>query len=337
MKDRLLQALRCPDCTGRFVLQETAREDGEVKEGRLNCDACDREYPIANFIPRFVGDDNYARGFGFQWHVHRKTQIDKFNGTSISRDRFYACTGWAREELSGLSIIEAGCGAGRFTEIMLDAGLEVFSVDYSNAVDACHENHGSHPNLHLIQGDICRLPFAAESFDRVFCFGVLQHTPDVRRSFDSLARMVKAGGKIAVDVYPKTIKAMLHYPRYLLRPIAKRLAPSVLYRIVKRAVPILFPISMGLKRIPLFGRYLFPLIPIANYWRDLPLNRDELREWSVIDTFDWLGSWYDQPQTASTLRSWLEEGRLVDCQVEKVGSFVGTGQRPQAKAEQKDK
>jgi SAM-dependent methyltransferase/uncharacterized protein YbaR (Trm112 family) len=325
VKEKLVDLLCCPQCSASVQLQEAVYDEGEIKEGQLACSGCGTRFPIENYIPRFVGSDNYARGFGFQWNKHARTQIDKFNGTQITTDRFFECTGWERGELEGQRILEAGCGAGRFTDVMLDAGFEVFSLDYSSAVDACLANHGLHPRLHIIQGDMCRVPFAAESFDKVFCFGVLQHTPDVKKSFMSLAGMLRPGGQIATDVYARTLKAMMHYPRYVLRPLAKRLRPEVLYGIIKALVPVLLPISILLKRIPGIGRYIYPLIPVANYWGTLPLDKGQLKEWSVIDTFDWLASWYDQPQTASTLKAWLAESGMKEYEVRRMGSFVGTG------------
>ena len=211
---------------------------------------------------------------------------------------------------------------------MLNAGMEVFSFDYSSAVDACLANHGLLPNLHVIQADIYRMPFEKGGFDRVFCFGVLQHTPDVKRAFFSLVEYVKPGGQIAIDVYPNTLKARLHYPRYLLRPITKRLPHPLLYSIIEKAVHILLPISIAIKKIPTVGKYLYPIIPVANYWGALPLNGEMLREWSIIDTFDWLACWYDQPQKASTVKSWFQEAGLVNGEIRRLGSFVGTGEKP---------
>jgi hypothetical protein len=59
----------------------------------------------------------------------------------------------------------------------------------------------------------------------------------------------------------------------------------------------------------------------------LPLDWKKLKEWSVIDTFDWLASWYDQPQTAATLKEWLLEGGMEQAEVRDMGSFVGTGRK----------
>jgi 2-polyprenyl-3-methyl-5-hydroxy-6-metoxy-1,4-benzoquinol methylase len=74
-----------------------------------------------------------------------------------------------------------GSGAGRFTQILLRSGAQVFSGDYSSAV----------ANLNLFQGDIYHLPVPEAHFDKVFCYGVLQHTPDVKKAFMSLVPYVK--------------------------------------------------------------------------------------------------------------------------------------------------
>jgi len=328
LKRALLSLLRCPQCAGIFRLEESKGDEQEVEEGTLRCENCENENQIRNFVPRFIDGENYAAGFGFQWNRHAQTQLDKFNGTKITTERFFEGTQWKPDEVKGMNVLEAGCGAGRFTDVMLAAGMQVYSLDYSNAVDACLVNHGLHPNLNIVQGDMCKVPYAKQSFDRVFCFGVLQHTPDVRKSFFSLTELVRPGGSIAVDVYPNTLKARLHYPRYLLRPLAKRLAAPKLYSVVEKMVGFLLPISIGLKRIPLIGKYIYPLIPVANYWGDLPLDKKMLREWSVVDTFDWLASWYDQPQKAETIKSWMEEAGFVNIQVRNLGSFVATGDKP---------
>ena len=327
LKEHILSIIVCPACHGQLKLADAEYEESEIKSGELQCIDCNKSYPILNYIPRFIGDDNYARGFGFQWNRHARTQVDKFNGTSISKDRFYSHTQWQKKDLKGKLILEAGCGAGRFTQSMIEAGMEVLSIDYSNAVDACLANHGLPSNLHVFQADIYNLPFRPETFDRVFCFGVLQHTPDVAHSFACLAKMVKDQGEIAVDVYPHTFRAKLHYPRYLLRLLTRHLPAPVLYSLVTRAVSLLLPVSILLKRIPLIGRYLYPILPVANYWGDHPLDSSMVKEWAVVDTFDWLGAWYDQPQKAETLSDWFYREGFVGVEIRQLGSFVATGRK----------
>ncbi|MEW5815990.1 MAG: methyltransferase domain-containing protein, partial [Spirochaetota bacterium] len=179
MKHSLLDILRCPSCQGKIELQVHGLTEsmGEIAEGALACSDCLLTFPIRNYIPRFVPAENYASSFGFQWSKHARTQLDKFSGLNISRNRFFKVTGWP-EKMNGQVILEAASGAGRFTQIALETGAIMFSFDYSTAVDRNLENNGLHPNLHLFQADIYKIPFKRESFDKAFCFGVLQHCPN---------------------------------------------------------------------------------------------------------------------------------------------------------------
>ena len=47
------------------------------------------------------------------------------------------------------SILDIGCGAGRFAQIALDSGANVVALDYSNSVDACYTNLLKHANLYF--------------------------------------------------------------------------------------------------------------------------------------------------------------------------------------------
>ena len=77
--------------------------------------------------------ESYAESFGFQWNRFRQTQLDSHSGHSVSRERFLTATGWEPESLAGKTVLDAGCGAGRFAEIALSCGATVFAVDYSRA------------------------------------------------------------------------------------------------------------------------------------------------------------------------------------------------------------
>ena len=45
-------------------------------------------FPVRSGIPRFVRSQAYAAGFGLQWNRYRRTQLDSFTGTAISRTLF---------------------------------------------------------------------------------------------------------------------------------------------------------------------------------------------------------------------------------------------------------
>ena len=178
---------QCTTCENHFcIAEERLDASGDIIDGMLLCSSCGKQHRILKGIPRFVPAENYADSFGYQWNIHRRTQLDSYTGLPISRQRLFSVSGWP-DSLSGQFVLEAGSGAGRFTEVLLSSGADVFSFDYSTAVEANLENNVTQPNLHLFQGDIFNIPFPEASFDKVICLGVLQHTPCPERAFKCLS------------------------------------------------------------------------------------------------------------------------------------------------------
>lgn len=326
MKPSLAYCLRCVKCGGELWLSDPTMDEGEIESGSLDCAVCKTCYPILDGIPRFVSMDNYAANFGFQWNRFRQTQLDSHSGRDVSRSRFLRATGWKPESLEGLTILDAGCGAGRFAEIALSMGATVFAVDYSRAVDACRENFRRHPNLHVIQGNIYSLPFPENCFDAIYCLGVLQHTPDPRRAFLALPRHLKPGGRIAVDIYQGGWRHALN-TKYWLRPLTSRLPQGRLFRAIESSVPYLLSVSNSVGRVPVVGRLAQRLVPVANYDGFYGLNRSQLKEWAVLDTFDMLAPEYDQPQSPRTLHRWTHEAGLKEIEIGKFGHLVARGRK----------
>jgi len=291
-----------PQSGAPLIPQDIKIVDGQVETGRLAGADDKASYPILNFIPRFVGSGNYATNFGLQWQIHARTQLDSYNGATYSRDRLFDTTGWP-PKLQGERILEAGSGAGRFTEVLASTGARVFTFDYSEAVVANYQSNAPKGDVTFFQGDIYRIPFRKASFDRVICLGVIQHTPDVHKTFQCLAEMVRPGGHLAIDVYRKIWKQMLHW-KYAMRPVTKRMKPDRLYRMVNWYAPKLMPLAKVMRKIG--GRAGARLVPILDQ-SDKAVPPAVQRDWTILDTYDALSPAYDYPQTDATLASWFEE------------------------------
>jgi hypothetical protein len=136
--------------------------------------------------------------------------------------------------------------------------------------------------------------------------------------------MVESGGRLCVDYYEKSLKSAL-LPRQWLRPVTTRMPRDRLFAALETLVPLMLPVSRALGRLPVAGSLLKRLVPVANYEGILQLNETQLREWALLDTFDWLAPEYDQPQTAATAREWLEQAGLTSIEVLKAGHLVGRG------------
>jgi SAM-dependent methyltransferase len=327
----LINVLACPVCRCALSVAVERQRDDDVESGRLDCGSCQSQYPILNSVPRFVPADNYSSSFGFQWNRFRRTQLDSATGQSITRDRFFTQSGWTPSAMANRWTLDLGCGAGRFAEVALSTGTRLVAVDYSTAVDACRQNLASHPRLDVVQADVYHLPFRRRHFDFVYCFGVLQHTPDVRGSFAALVQQVAPGGRLAVDVYPRLALNVL-WPKYWLRPLTKRMSSDRLFPLVSSMVETLWPLSLALGRTPVVGRKLRYALPVVNYEGRLPLSATQLKEWAILDTFDMLAPAHDHPQSVATLRAWFDEARLTEVEVFRHGLVIGRGSQPSVAA-----
>lgn len=314
MKQEHTEYLACPSCAGDLAVTKIEKsEKDSIESGILQCLNCKATFDIVRHIPRFVAMENYASGFGFEWNKHPRTQYDSYTGTSISETRFFEETKWPRE-LRGETILEVGSGCGRFTEQAASTGAMVVSMDYSCAVDANHASNGHRDNVLIVQGDLYSMPFKANFFDRLFCIGVLQHTPDVERAFFSLLEYLKPGGSLVIDVYRYGWWRYLAGTKYWVRPITRRLAPETLYKLCEKYVNLMWPVARWINKLPK-GRGINWHLLIADYRGVYPLSEQMLREWAILDTFDALSAVYDNPQSLRTVRRWFAKAGLENVEV----------------------
>jgi ubiquinone/menaquinone biosynthesis C-methylase UbiE len=273
-----------------------------------------------------VNSEHYAGSFGLQWNAHRRTQLDSYTGLPLSRTRLFQVTGWP-QDLRGQTILEAGSGAGRFTEVLVSTGADVLSFDLSIAVEANHANNGQHPNLCLMQADMSAIPVRPRSMDKVLCLGVLQHTPDPAAAFRSLTEHVRPGGELVVDVYAARLRSLISW-KYALRPLTKRMNKERLHRLVTAVTPPLVPLSVALYRV--LGRTGSRLLPIVQY-DHLGLPAAVNRDWAVLDTFDMYAPAHDHPQTLQAVRRWYRDVGFVDVTVAYgPNGVIARGRRPVA-------
>ncbi|MEI8305644.1 MAG: methyltransferase domain-containing protein [Chloroflexales bacterium] len=331
MRESNLHYLVCPECHSDLEIRSISERQGAVLvTAALGCTGCGASYPVIRSIPRFVPMENYAANFGLEWNIHDRTQYDSNNGRSISATRFFEETHWPHD-LSGQVILEVGSGSGRFTEPAASTGAFIISMDYSSAVEANYRSNGACENVLIVQGTIYKMPFRPSSFDKVFCFGVLQHTPDVRASFMALPPMLKEGGLLTVDVYKKTFFSTVLATKYYVRVVTRHMDHYTLYRLSKVWVNLLWPLGRKIAKIPRIGASLNWRLLIPDY-RCLGLDETQLKEWAYLDIFDKLSPRYDSPQTRTTLRRWFAEAMMTEVEVAYgYNGIEGRGKKPVAR------
>ncbi|MBC8492646.1 MAG: class I SAM-dependent methyltransferase [Chloroflexi bacterium] len=295
-------------------------------------------FPVVNGLPRFVASAMYTSAFGLQWKTFQKTQLDSYTGTTISRDRLARCLGGSLDIVRGKSVLEAGCGAGRFTEVLLSAGARVFACDLSEAAEASYANCGHWSDYFVCQADILQLPVLPRSFDIVVCLGVIQHTPNPEEIMTALCSYVKPGGLLVIDHYTHG------YPttpsRRVLRSFLLKRSKTFSMRFCKVLVAVLWPIHKmvwNMKGMRGFGRVRSKFLywsPVVDYHDAYyQLGSQLLYEWAVLDTHDTLTDYYKHLRSAEEITSCLRECGMTDIETAYAGNGVEARARKPARPE----
>ena len=255
-----------------------------------------------NCIFLFENNKHYSDNFGFQWNKFNKTQIDD-DSNKLSLNRLEKQTNWKLKEIVGQNILEVGSGAGRFTRCLLqNCNSNIYSVDSSEAIFANYKNNKNYinnSNLFLVKSSVYSMPFNNNTFDKVICLGVLQHTPDVKQTIKCLIDKTKIGGEIILDFYPLKGWWTKIHAKYILRPILSKLSNKNLLKLIRFYSPFFYYISLVFNKIGL--HFLTRFFPICDL-RTLPKNITNTKEWVILDTFDMFSPKYDQPQKLSHIK-----------------------------------
>lgn len=275
----LTDALRCPHCVRAL----------DVTEAEVRCPVCNGAWPIRDGLPRFVHDQHLA-SFGRQWNRYEVAHDDEDRAT------FAAKTGVPLSDLRSLKVLDAGCGGGRYSKVCAQAGATVIGADHSSAVEKARTLCAG-LDAAFLQADLKALPLAPKSFDLVFSIGVMHHDADTRMVFDSVAGMVKPGGRYAVWLYRQN-QGWQERLNTWLRSKTTRMPPE------------------NLERWCVWGARLGGL-PVVNRTLNKVINFSAHPNFEnrVCDTFDWWAPEYQHHHTVAELLHWFEVAGFTDLQV----------------------
>ncbi|MBL8955151.1 MAG: methyltransferase domain-containing protein [Myxococcaceae bacterium] len=105
-------------------------------------------------------------------------------------------------QLDGKLALEVGIGIGGVADhVCRSQGAEVVGMDLGYAVDVAYRHFGANPFLHIVQASAFKPPFAKQTFDFIYSFGVLHHTFSTKTAFDAVGALTKAAGRFFLWVY----------------------------------------------------------------------------------------------------------------------------------------
>jgi len=134
------------------------------------------------------------------------------------------------------SVIDVGCGTGQLACFLAIKGRRVLGVDYSQrslALACALKERLALGSVEFERANVLDWDQPSESFDYVFCNGVLHHTSDPYGGFRNLVAITRPGGRIVVGLYNRYGRSMLRVRRRVVRLIS-RVDPTAKSRAIRR-------------------------------------------------------------------------------------------------------
>lgn len=124
----------------------------------------------------------------------------------------------------GASVIDVGCGTGQLACLLAIKERRILGVDYSEHSLALANRLKRRLALGRVEfrrENLLAWDLPEESFDFVFCNGVLHHTSDPEGGFRNLVRIAKPGGFVVVGLYNRYGRLVLHLRRRVVRLLSR--------------------------------------------------------------------------------------------------------------------
>jgi SAM-dependent methyltransferase len=134
------------------------------------------------------------------------------------------------------SVIDVGCGTGQLACFLAIKSRRVVGVDYSQrslALACALKERLALRSVEFERANVLDWDQPSESFDYVFCNGVLHHTSDPYGGFRNLVAITRPGGRIVVGLYNRYGRSMLRVRRRVVRLIS-RVDPTAKNRAIRR-------------------------------------------------------------------------------------------------------
>jgi ubiquinone/menaquinone biosynthesis C-methylase UbiE len=211
------------------------------------------------------------------------------------------------------SVLEVGCGSGRFLKYVSNKAGYSVGVDPSDAIIAADDLLGKNDKVTLVKASANDLPFANESFDFVYSIGVLHHIPDTFKAMQACVDKVKKGGYFFTYLYYDLdgrgllFRSLYKFSNLFrlgickLPPKPKKLICDVL------AVSVYMPFILG-------NRFLKSLGVGKKIRSKIPLYGYEDKSFYIIrnDSLDRFGTPLEQRFTKIQIREMMERAGLSE-------------------------
>ena len=175
--------------------------------------------------------------------------------------------------LSGLRVLDVGCGGGILSEALAERGASVLGIDLAESALQAAEEHRAGQAVEYRLESSRETAARGEVFDVVTCMEMLEHVADPAAVLRDIHALLKPGGWAFFSTINRTLKARLgavYAAEYVLRLVPQGthqydwfIKPAELSRMAERA---------GLTPVAFCGMDYLPLRQSARLSRNLDIN-----------------------------------------------------------------
>ena len=197
----------CPQCKRLLSL----------KENSLQCNGCNRLYPIVGGIPDFVSNNLQARSDpNYRWnpvwnllapmYESRFWQSFVLGMAGANNSSLQGIADFISQTLDGVTgnVLDVACGPATYGRRMASTQRSIYGIDFSmGTLQQGMKNikRSGIATIQLAQTRVEELPFEDAVFDGAICGGSLHLFPDTAIALREIARTMKAGAPLAVTTF----------------------------------------------------------------------------------------------------------------------------------------
>ena len=177
--------------------------------------------------------------------------------------------------LSGLRILDVGCGGGLMSEVLARLGAEVVGVDASPGNLAAARLHAQSQNVTVDYrlGEPAEVLSSEERFDVVLALEVVEHVSDVPAFLGTAAALLAPGGMLFVSTIDRTFKSFLVAiigAEYLMRVLPRGTHQWSMFVRPEELSSALAPSNLQLRDVR--GMRYLPIVHKASWCKDTQVN-----------------------------------------------------------------
>jgi SAM-dependent methyltransferase len=143
------------------------------------------------------GETQYLKGFGKEDYLNHSKQRYELEPEILEFGEFH--------RFKGLKTLEIGVGLGADHQKLAEAGAILDGIDLTpRAIShTTRRLEFMGLNSNIKQADAENLPFENDSFDAVYSYGVIHHSPNTPKITDEIYRILSPGGFAKIMIYHK--------------------------------------------------------------------------------------------------------------------------------------